>query len=139
MRSNDLDLVSAKTLLSAGEDHAALIGVNATITVVDRGGALVAMVRMNNAWPGGFDLALGKARTASAFHAPSSAFVPMIQPGQPLYSVSCVEGGKYVIVGGGLPITLDGHVIGAVGVSGGSVEQDVAIAEAAIAKLRYQD
>lgn len=120
-------------MIAAAEAHAEVAGVKATIAILDGGGDLVAMIRMDGAWPGGFDLALGKAMTARSFHAPSSAFVPLIQPGQPLFSVSSVGGGRYVILGGGLPVALDGDVVGAIGVSGGLVEQDIAIAEAALA------
>ncbi|MDR6670073.1 heme-binding protein [Rhizobium sp. 1399] len=133
MRHPRLDLAAARRMIAAAETRAGETGVRATIAILDGGGDLLAMIRMDGAWPGGFDLALGKATTARSFHAPSSAFVPLIQPGQPLFSVSNVGGGRYVILGGGFPVELDGNVIGAIGVSGGSVEQDIAIAEAALA------
>lgn len=90
---------------------------------------------MDGAWPGAFDLALGKAQTARSFQIPSSALAPMIQPGEPLFAVNTVCGGRYVILGGGIPIGVDGDVVGAVGVSGGAVEEDVVVAAAAAATL----
>ncbi|KAA0685660.1 heme-binding protein [Neorhizobium sp. P12A] len=85
---------------------------------------------------GTFDLALGKARTSRAFQAPSSAFVHLIQLGQPLFSVNSVGGGQYVILQGGLPLVVNGVLHGALGVSGGTPDQDEAIANAAAALLQ---
>lgn len=133
MQTPDIDLNSAKIMLAAAEAHAAILRIRATVVVLDRGGSLVAMTRMDGAWPGAFDLAFGKAMTARAFHAPSSVFAPMIQPGAPLFSVNGVAGGKYVILGGGLPVEEGGQVAGAIGVSGGTLEQDAAIAQAGLA------
>ncbi|MBB3289499.1 uncharacterized protein GlcG (DUF336 family) [Rhizobium sp. BK347] len=109
--------------------------MRASIVVLDQSGDLIAMARMDGAWAGAFDLALGKARTSRAFQAPSSAFFPLIQPGQPLFSVNNVGGGQYVMLPGGLPLLVDGNLVGAVGVSGGSTNQDEAIANAAVASF----
>ncbi|WP_333704850.1 heme-binding protein [Agrobacterium tumefaciens] len=127
-----ISLAVARAVVLAAETKAAEIGVHATIVVLDRGGEQIAMARMDGAWPGAFDLAVGKAQTARSFHAPSAAFISMIQPGAELFAVGNVSAGKYVILPGGLPIELEGHVAGAVGVSGGSGEQDALIALAAI-------
>ncbi|MER8376019.1 heme-binding protein [Mesorhizobium sp. M1409] len=131
-----IGLGAAKLALAAAEEKAAAIGVRSTIVVLDHGGELVGMARMDGAWPGAFDVAVGKAQTSRSFHAPSAAFVPMIQPGAALFSIGNAAGGKYVILGGGLPIEIDGHVAGAIGVSGGTVEQDTAVAEAALATIK---
>ena len=66
------------------------------------------MLRMDGAWPGAFDLAIGKAQTARSFLAPSAAFVPMIQPAGDLFTVTNVNAGKYVVLPGGVPIEIDG-------------------------------
>ncbi|MBB5770237.1 uncharacterized protein GlcG (DUF336 family) [Brevundimonas vesicularis] len=116
----------------AAEMQATEIGVRATVVVLDRGGEQVAMARMDGAWPGAFDLALGKAQTARSFHAPSAAFVSLIQPGANLFGIGTACAGKYVILPGGLPIRVSGHVVGAIGVSGGDTDQDAAIALAAL-------
>jgi uncharacterized protein GlcG (DUF336 family) len=128
----EVGLATARAAIVAAETKAAEIGVRATIVVLDRGGEQIAMARMDGAWPGAFDLALGKAQTARSFHAPSTAFVPMIQPGAGLFTVGNAGAGKYVILPGGLPIELEGHIAGAVGVSGGSGEQDALVAAAAL-------
>lgn len=132
MYAPHLDLVTAKAAVKAAEQKAAELGVKATIVVLDRGGEQVAMVRMDASWPGAFELAIGKAQTARSFHAPSAAFVQMIQPGEDLFTVSNVNAGKYVVLPGGFPIEIDGWIVGAVGVSGGSNEQDMTIARAAV-------
>ncbi|SCB59122.1 Uncharacterized conserved protein GlcG, DUF336 family [Rhizobium aethiopicum] len=131
-----LELSAARHMIAAAETCAREIGVKATIAVLDHGGNLIAAARMDDAWPGGFDLAVGKAQTARAFQAPSATFVPMIQPGEPLFAVNNVAGGKYVILGGGLPVRSGESIIRAVGISGGRIEQDVAIAEAAVAAFK---
>jgi uncharacterized protein GlcG (DUF336 family) len=123
-------------MIVAAKTHAIEIGARASIVVLGDGGDLVAMVRMDGAWAGAFDLALGKARTSRAFQAPSSAFVHLIQLGQPLFSVNSVGGGQYVILQGGLPLVVNGVLHGALGVSGGTPDQDEAIANAAAALLQ---
>ncbi|MEJ1177195.1 heme-binding protein [Agrobacterium sp. CMT1] len=70
---------------------------------------------MDQAWPGAFDLARGEAETARSFHAPSAAFVPLIQPRASLFAVGNVGAGKYAILPGGLAIEREGHVTGAAG------------------------
>lgn len=131
--SRSITLSAARELIAAAESYADGIGIRASIVVLDNGGDLVTMERMDGAWAGAFDLALGKARTSRAFQAPSSTFVPLIQPGQPLFSVNSVGGGQYVILPGGQPLVSNGDLLGAVGVSGGSPDQDEAIANAAVA------
>jgi uncharacterized protein GlcG (DUF336 family) len=131
-----IDLAAARDVIAAAEVRAAQIGVRTSIVVLDHGGDLVAMARMDGAWPGACDLALGKALTSRAFRVPSSAFVPLIQPGQPLFSVNSVGGGQYVILPGGLPLVVDGQSAGAVGISGGTPDQDEDIAEAAAAAFQ---
>lgn len=108
-------------------------GVWATVVVLDAGGDLVLALRMDRSWAGAFDLALAKANAARGFAAPSGAFTPLVQLGGPLFGVGGVAGGKYLTLPGGLPLIDRGAVFGAVGVSGGTPEQDEAIAQAGIA------
>ncbi|MBB3743145.1 uncharacterized protein GlcG (DUF336 family) [Rhizobium sp. BK591] len=132
----EVSLAVAMAAIMAAETKATEIGVRVAIVVLDRGGEQIAMARMDGAWPGAFDLAFGKAETARSFHASSAAFVPMIQPGAGLFTVGNACAGKYVILPGGLPIELEGHVAGAVGVSGGSGEQDALIARSNCPRAR---
>ncbi|MGM1061284.1 GlcG/HbpS family heme-binding protein [Saccharothrix sp. Mg75] len=108
------------------------LGVAMNIAIVDNGGHLVQFSRMDLAWLGSIDLALKKAKTAVYFRMPSSGIGEISQPGGPVYGIEHSNAGL-VTFGGGMPITDDsGEVIGAVGVSGGTVEQDCAVAESVV-------
>lgn len=124
-----LSLNAAARVTAAGRAAAAEIGTAMNIAVVDAGGHLLHFTRMDGAWLGSIDLALKKARTAVLFRMPSSALGAISQPGGPVYGIEWSNDGL-VSFGGGLPITdAEGHVVGAVGVSGGTVDQDVHVAE----------
>ena len=125
-----LNLENATRILAAGLETAAGIGVPMNIAIVDTSGNLIAFQRMDGAWLGSIDVALRKAKTSALFPVPSAALGEMSQPGGPIYGVEGTNGGL-VSFGGGLPLAAaDGTVVGAVGVSGGMVDQDVAVAEA---------
>jgi uncharacterized protein GlcG (DUF336 family) len=100
------------------------------IAVVDEGDNLVAFERMDGAWLGSIDIAQGKAYTARAFNLSTKDLAPLCQPGEPLFGLQASNGGRLVIFAGGIPLERAGEVIGAIGVSGGSVEQDQTVAEA---------
>ena len=127
-----LNLETTARLFSAGQEAAAGIGVAMSIAIVDTAGSLVAFQRMDGAWLGSVDLAQRKARTSALFPMPSSVLGQMSQPGGPIFGIEATNGGL-VSFGGGFPLAAaDGTVIGAVGVSGGLVDQDVAVAEAVV-------
>lgn len=128
-----LDLVEARGIISAGERKAAEMGIPYNIAVVDAGGGLIAHVRMDGAWLGSVDIAIGKAWTARAFDMSTDELARVTQSGQPGFGLNTTNDSKVVIFGGGIPIRIDGIVVGAVGASGGSVEQDIAVARAAVA------
>jgi uncharacterized protein GlcG (DUF336 family) len=130
-----LSLSDAKRMLIAGEAKAASFGVAYNIAVVDAGGALVAFSRQDGALIGSIELAIGKAVTARIFDKRTADLATMAQPGAPLYGIQQTNDGKVVIFGGGLPIMIDSTIIGAVGASAGTVEQDIAVAEAAAAAV----
>ena len=138
-RSNyTLTLSEAKRMLTAGEAKAASFGIPYNIAVVDAGGALIAFTRQDGALIGSIDLAIGKAVTARIFDKRTSDLAELAQPGAPLFGIEQSNNGKVVIFGGGLPVRIDGHIVGAVGTSAGSVEQDIAVAEAAAAAVSEQ-
>ena len=125
-----LNIETTTRIVAAGQEAAAGIGVAMSIAIVDTAGNLVAFQRMDGAWLGSVDLAQRKARTSALFPMPSSVLGEMSQPGGPIYGIEATNGGL-VSFGGGLPLAAaDGTVIGAVGVSGGLVDQDVSVAEA---------
>ncbi|MFI7316745.1 heme-binding protein [Streptomyces venezuelae] len=118
--------------VEAGVDKAEQIGVDMNIAIVDEAGHLVQFSRMDDAWLGSIDIALKKAKTAVYFRMDSGGLGAISQPGGPVYGIEHSNSGL-VTFGGGLPITDDsGQVIGAVGVSGGNVEQDCSVAEAVV-------
>jgi uncharacterized protein GlcG (DUF336 family) len=128
-----VDLADARLIIAAGEHKAIELGIPYNIAVVDVGGGLVSHVRMDGAWLGSVDIAIDKAWTARAFDASTEDLSHLTQCGQLGFGLNTTNASKVVIFGGGIPIKRDGVVIGAVGASGGSVEQDIAVAQAAIA------
>jgi len=132
---NTLNLETATRLIAAGQKAAAGIGVAMNIAIVDTAGNPIAFHRMDGAWLGSIDLALKKAKTSALFPLPTATLGTMSQPGGPIFGIEGTNDGL-VTFGGGLPLTAgDGTVIGAVGVSGGMVDQDVAVAEAIVEAL----
>jgi uncharacterized protein GlcG (DUF336 family) len=132
---NTVTLEEAKRMLSAGEAKAASLGIAYNIAVVDAGAHLVAFVRQDGALRGSIDLAIDKAVTARLFDQATSKLARLARPGDPLFGIQESNAGKVVIFGGGIPIIFDGNIIGAVGTSAGTVEQDIAVAEAAVGAL----
>ena len=128
-------LADAKRMLSAAEIKAASLGIAYNIAIVDAGGHLVAFVRQDGALIGSIDLAIDKAMTARFFDKTTSELAALAQSGQPLFGIQESNAGKVVIFGGGVPIVSEGAIVGAVGTSAGTVEQDIEVAEAAIAAL----
>ena len=122
-------------MLSAAEAKAERLGVPYNIAVVDAGGHLLAFSRQDLALIGSIDLAINKAITARSFDKTTSTLGALAQPGKPLFGIQESHAGKVVIFGGGLPVMLGGQIVGAVGTSAGTVEQDIAVAEAAVSAL----
>jgi uncharacterized protein GlcG (DUF336 family) len=135
LAAQDLSLLQAQSVLSAALAAAEEQGTRMDIAVVDAGGHLKAFARMDGAWLGSIDIALAKARTARYFDLPSEELGALSQPGGPLYGIEGSNGGL-ITFPGGLPLLgFDGTVIGAIGVSGSTVENDRAVAEAGAAAL----
>lgn len=134
-RYETVTLVEAKRMLSAGEAKAESLGIAYNIAVVDAGGHLVAFIRQDGALIGGIDLAIDKAMTARLFDKTTAELATLSQSGKPLFGIQESNSGKVVVFGGGVPIVSEGTIIGAVGTSAGTVEQDIAVAQAAIAAL----
>jgi len=135
MRSiQTIGLEDARRVIAAGEAAAnGPVGQPMNIAVVDAGGVLVAHVRQDGAWIGSVDISIGKAFTARAFDIATKDLGDNAQPGQQFYGIHASNQGRIMIFAGGVPLLADGVVVGAVGVSGGTGEQDQAVAEAAAA------
>ncbi|GAB7071916.1 heme-binding protein [Mycobacterium hodleri] len=129
-----ITLSAATKAVDAAVAKAREIGQPMNIAVVDDGGHLVAFARMDGAIKASVDISIRKARTSILMNAPTSALMPLVQPGAELYGLEQLSGGM-VIFGGGILLTEGDVVIGAIGVSAGSVEQDVSVAEAGVAAL----
>ena len=131
---SDITLEQAEAVVAAAKAKAAEINTKMDIAVVDAGTNLKAFARMDDAWLGSIDIAQKKARTAHYFNMPTGAIGGLSQPGGPLYNIEHSNGGL-ITFPGGLPLEVDGVIIGAIGVSGSSVEDDHAVAEAGVAAL----
>jgi uncharacterized protein GlcG (DUF336 family) len=129
-----ITLSAATKVVDAAAAKARDIGQPMNIAVVDDGGHLVAFARMDGAIKASIDISIRKARTSILMNAPTSALMPLVQPGAELYGLEQLSGGM-VIFGGGILLTEGDVVVGAIGVSAGSVEQDVSVAEAGVAAL----
>ncbi len=126
-------LDAAEAVVDAARKRAEAIGVPMNIAVVDDGNNLVAFARMDGAWLGSIDIAQNKAYTARAFDMSTKDIAPLCQPGQPLFGIHASNQGRLIVFAGGIPLSAGGTVAGAVGVSGGTVEQDHDVAEAGVA------
>lgn len=124
-------LADARRVIAAGEKKAAEIGQPMNIAVADAGGNLVAHVRMDGAWIGSVDISIKKAFTSRAFDIATKDLADHSQSGGQFFGIHASNGGRIMVFAGGIPLKRDGKVVGAVGVSGGSGEQDHAVAEAA--------
>ena len=131
--TDDLTLDQARAAVTAAIAKAEAIGAKMDIAIVDAGANLKAFARMDGAWLGSIDIAIKKAKTARFFDMPTGEIGKLSQPGGPLYGIEHSNDGL-ISFPGGLPIaSTDGTIIGAIGVSGSSVEDDHTVAEAGAA------
>jgi uncharacterized protein GlcG (DUF336 family) len=128
-----VSLEDAQRVIAAGQAKADEIGSPSNVAVVDAGGNLVAHIRMDRAWLGSVNISINKAFTARAFDIATRDLGENAQPGKQFYGIHASNNGRVMIFAGGIPLGQDGQVVGAVGVSGGSGEQDQIVAEAAAA------
>lgn len=126
-------LEDARRIIAAAEVKAKELGQPMNIAVVDEGGNLVSHARMDGAWIGSIDVSINKAFTSRAFDISTQALGENSQPGQQFYGILTSNHGRVMVFAGGVPLTRDGRIVGAVGISGGSGEQDQAVAESAAA------
>lgn len=128
----DLTLDYAHRIVAQGRAAAKDAGLNAVFAILDAGANLVSFSRMDGAWLASNELAIAKARTSVVFQAPSEALNAPLQVGLPVPHFDHIHAGGLLLMGGGLPLfDGDGVLIGALGVSGGTPEQDAALARSA--------
>jgi uncharacterized protein GlcG (DUF336 family) len=123
-------LDDARKIITAAEKKAKELRQPMNIAVADGGGNLVAHVRMDGAWIGSIDVSINKAFTSRAFDISTRDLAKFSQPGEQFFGIHASNGGRVMIFAGGVPLRRAGNVVGAIGVSGGSGEQDQAVAEA---------
>ncbi|MNI65633.1 heme-binding protein [Clostridium sp. YIM B02506] len=133
LKPNKLTLDIAKKLLDKAENKAKEINIPVVIAIVDEGGNLIAQHKMDDALLISVSLSLNKAYTSVATKMSTENLSELILPGKPLYTLENIK--NITAVGGGIPIIIGEHIVGAIGVSGGSVEEDILIAKTALEEI----
>jgi uncharacterized protein GlcG (DUF336 family) len=129
--SRSITLEQSQAIIEACRSEATAIGQPMNIAVVDDAGHLVAFAAMDDTKLIGEDISQRKALTAVYFQMDTRDLAPLVQPGQPLYGIEATTNGKLVVFGGGVLLRgADGRIVGGVGVSAGSVDEDHQVAEA---------
>jgi len=132
---NDITTEQAAAIVEAARAKAETMDIKQNIAVVDAGANLKAFLRMDGAWLGSIDVAIRKARTARYFDMPTGDLGEMSQPGESLFAIEHSNGGL-ITFPGGLPLKNGaGDVVGAIGISGSTVDDDLKVAKAGVAAL----
>ena len=131
-----LTLVQAEAAIAAAKKKAVKLKTKMNICVVDSGSNIVAFVHMDGAWIGSVDISMKKAKTAAWFQMDTAALTPLVQPGEPLFNIEHSNGGLITFPGGVVIKNEAGEVIGAVGVSGSTVDNDHAVAQAGVEAIK---
>jgi uncharacterized protein GlcG (DUF336 family) len=126
----------ARILGSIAEKKASAMAVPMAIALADREGSLLFLGRMDDTLPASSEIATSKAYTAAALRMATHEVGELAQPGKVLYGIQHNLNGKIVLFAGGLPLLLNGEVVGAIGISGGTVEEDLEVAESVVNALR---
>ncbi len=124
-----IDLAKAKKLISSIEEEAVRRGMKVVISICNPEGNPVAVHSMDGAYLASFDIAMKKAYTSVALKMSTKELGELAKPGGALYGIDKADQGRIIIFGGGVPLTHNGLVIGGLGVSGGTLEQDTLLAE----------
>ncbi len=127
-RKHKMTLARAKALIERVEEKAAEMGLAVVIAVSDQAGNVTAVHCMDDAYTASYNIAVNKTYTAAGLKMSTARLAKLCQPGQSLYGIQYTNDGKIVIFGGGEPLYADGKIVGALGVSGGSAEEDTSLA-----------
>ena len=134
-----VNLENAEKAIEAARKKAIELKTQMCIAVVDSGANLKAFMRMDDAWVGSIDIAIKKAKTACFFGMATGQLGKLSQPGKPLYGIEHSNGGLITFPGGVPIVTQEGVLIGAIGVSGSSVENDDCVAKAGVEAIGVTD
>ena len=127
--AESLTLDTATKIIAAAESKAEDIEQPMVVTVVNDEGNLIAQHRMDDAWLASVEISRNKAYTSAALEMSTESLAEASQPGESLYGIQTTDNGRIVVFGGGFPLIIEGTVLGAIGVSGGEVDQDIAVAQ----------
>lgn len=127
-----LSHAEAQAMLGAAEAKARGMGVPQCIAVADESGNLIAFSRMDGGKVSSISIAIDKAFTAAAARNPTEHYNKLCQPGSPTFGIHVTNNGHFCIIGGGLPVVVDGQVVGGIGVSSGTPAQDIEVAQAGV-------
>ncbi len=129
---NRLDVDEAQILIDGAAAKAREIGVPMCIAVTDESGHLIRFERMNGGKISSISIAIDKAATAAIARHGTHVYNQLCVPGSPTFGIHITNGGHFSIIGGGLPVLIDGAIVGGIGLSSGTAEQDRICAEAAL-------
>jgi len=132
----NITLAQATSAINAAKKKATSLKTKMNICIVDSGSNIVAFERMDGAWIGSIDIAIKKARTANWFLVNTDALTPLVQPGEALFNIEHSNGGLITFPGGVVIKDSKGEVIGAIGVSGDSVDNDNIVAKAGVTAVK---
>ena len=127
-----IDIATAEEVIAAATSHAQAMGIPQNIAIVDEAGHLVAFRRMDGAKFFSIEIAITKAFAAAGTRKPTKDTGPATQPGNPGYGAQALLGGRFTTLPGGIPLLVDGVVVGAIGVSSGTTAEDQQVAEHAV-------
>jgi uncharacterized protein GlcG (DUF336 family) len=131
----EITAAQVQVAIAAGVKKANEIGSPSSIAIIDSGRNLIGFLRMDGALLASIEISQAKAYTARSLNMKTGDVTPYVQPGGPFYGMETSHRHPMVVFAGGLPVTKGGAGIGAVGVAGGTLDQDVAVAEAVVAAL----
>ncbi len=135
MNSLDLTLLQAQKMIEQSIAEATALKVACSVAIIGPDGRLLSFTRQDGAIAGSVELAINKAFTAQIFNTRTDKLSTLTQPGADLFGIQHSHDGRVVVFGGGIPIASNGKAIGAIGISGGTVSEDIAIAEAGAAAI----
>jgi uncharacterized protein GlcG (DUF336 family) len=128
-----LSTTEADTLIDGARNASKAMGIPMCIAVTDESGHLIAFERMDGGKVSSISIAIDKAFTAAVARKGTHVYNQLCQPGQPTFGIHITNGGHFCVIGGGLPVTVNGVIVGGIGISSGTAIEDLQVAEAALA------
>jgi uncharacterized protein GlcG (DUF336 family) len=128
-----LSIGEAQVLIEGAAAKSTEMGIPMCIAVTDESGHLIRFDRMDGGKISSISIAVDKAFTGAVARRGTHVYNQLCVPGQPTFGIHISNGGHFSVIGGGLPVTVDGEIVGGIGVSSGTAEQDLTVAEAALA------